>query len=35
MTEDRPLYQDIAAVCELVDTGALRAAVEHVVTSLG
>ncbi len=35
MTEDRPLYQDIAEVAELVTSGALVRAVEQVVGALG
>ena len=34
MTEDRPLYQDIAAVCEMVDSGALVATVERAAGKL-
>lgn len=34
MTEDRPLYKDIAAVCSLIDRGTLVAAVERAAGKL-
>jgi histidine ammonia-lyase len=34
LTEDRPLYRDIAAVAALVSSGALVSAVERVTSQL-